>query len=208
MFSVKIFPIHSWEYISWKWSCLIEIWITWFQKELAIPHFQIPHMRSQKELWKSDLNLVSQGCQHKKNWKFTPRIRTQDPCNSCKYFDIGPPKPDTLNCWCEDPTWGNKSAKPVKVTGKNESLVVLNGTNIDMWELLVSALMVKWQKTCHRCRGLRGQIHGVKFFSWWHSWEPRFKSGFHNLFWDLVVPDRISWMTLEIYKLNLGTSFG
>jgi hypothetical protein len=31
-------------------------------------------------------------------------------------------------------------------------------------------------------------------------WEPRFKSGCHNSFWDLVVPDRISLMTLEIYK--------
>ncbi len=41
-----------------------------------------------------------------------------------------------------------------------------------------------------------------------HPWEPRFQSGFHNSFWDIVVPKRISWMTLEIYKWNLGTSFG
>ncbi len=45
-------------------------------------------------------------------------------------------------------------------------------------------------------------------FSWGHPWAPRFKSCFHNSFWNLVVPDRISWMTLEIYKWNLGTSFG
>ncbi len=45
-------------------------------------------------------------------------------------------------------------------------------------------------------------------FSWGHTWKPRFKSGFHNSFWDLVVPGRISWMSLEIYKWNLGTSFG
>jgi hypothetical protein len=54
-------------------------------------------MKSQKELLKPDLNLVSQGCQHEKIIKFTHRIRIQDPYNSCKYFDIGPPKPDTLN---------------------------------------------------------------------------------------------------------------
>ncbi len=35
----------------------------------------------------------------------------------------------------------------------------------------------------------------------WHPWEPRFKSGFHNSFWDYVVPDRLPWMTLELYKL-------
>jgi hypothetical protein len=45
-------------------------------------------------------------------------------------------------------------------------------------------------------------------FSWWHPWEPRFKSGFYNSFWDYLVPDRISWMTVEICKWNLGTSFG
>ncbi len=39
-------------------------------------------------------------------------------------------------------------------------------------------------------------------FSWWHPWEPRFKSAFHNSFWDYVVPDRIPWMTLELYKWN------
>jgi hypothetical protein len=51
---------------------------------------------------------------------------------------------------------------------------------------------------------------GVMFitFSWWHPWEPRFKSGFHNSIWDYVVPDRIPWMSLELYKWNLGTSFG
>jgi hypothetical protein len=34
-------------------------------------------------------------------------------------------------------------------------------------------------------------------FSWGHPWEPRFQSGFYNSFWDLVVPDRISWKTLK-----------
>ncbi len=146
MFSVKIFTIHSWEYISWKWTCLIEIWITWFEKELvAIPQFQIPHMKSQKDLWKPDLNLVSQGCQHEKIIKFTSRIWTQDPCNSCKYLDIGPLKPDT-KCphnavHVKIPSWGNKSAKPVKVTGKNESMefwmeiIFICGT---LWYLLTN----------------------------------------------------------------------
>ncbi len=45
MFSLKIFTIFSWEHISWKWTCLIYIWITWFQKELAITQLQIPHIK-------------------------------------------------------------------------------------------------------------------------------------------------------------------
>ncbi len=111
-------------------------------------------------------------------------------------------------CSCEDHSWGNKSAKPVKVTGKNESLVVLNVTNIDMWDHLVSPLMVQWQNTCQICRGPEFKPRVLSFFSWWHPLEPRFKSGFHNSFWDLVVHDRISWMTLEIYKWKLEMSFG
>jgi hypothetical protein len=33
------------------------------------------------------------------------------------------------------------------------------------------------------------QILGVRFkiFSWWHPWEPKFKSGFRNSFWDFIV---------------------
>ncbi len=113
MFSVKIFTIHSWEYISWKWTCLIEIWITWFQQELDIPQFQIPHMKSQKKLWKSDLNLVTQGCQHEKILNITSRIWTWDLCIRYKYFDIGPASqihkiPTKLLM-----RRGNKSAKPV-----------------------------------------------------------------------------------------------
>jgi hypothetical protein len=48
-----------------------------------------------KGTMKTKFELSLQGCQHEKISKFTPRIRTQDPCNSCKYFDIGLPKPDT-----------------------------------------------------------------------------------------------------------------
>ncbi len=50
MFSLQIFTNHIWVYISWKWTCLIEIWITWFQKELAIPQFQIPHEVREKNI--------------------------------------------------------------------------------------------------------------------------------------------------------------
>ncbi len=48
MFSLKTFTMHSWENIYKKWTCLIEIWITWFQKELATPQLQIPHMKLKK----------------------------------------------------------------------------------------------------------------------------------------------------------------
>ncbi len=46
--------------------------------------------RSQKELWKPDLNLGSQGCHLEKN--YTPWIRTLDPCICSKYFVTGPSK--------------------------------------------------------------------------------------------------------------------
>ena len=87
-------------------------------------------------------------------------------------------------------------------------------TEILTWTALLwfsaSALMVQWQNTCMWCMGVRVQILVVMFtaFSLWHPWEPRFKSGFHNSFWDYVVPDRIPWMTLELYRWNLGTCFG
>ena len=71
-----------------------------------------------------------------------------------------------------------------------------------LWCHSVSALMVQWQNTCLWCKGFWVQIQCVMFitFSCLHPWEPRFKSGFHNSFWDYVVPDRIPWMTLELYK--------
>ncbi len=36
--------------MTWKYICLLEIWITWFQKELATPQFTIPHMNFKKEI--------------------------------------------------------------------------------------------------------------------------------------------------------------
>jgi hypothetical protein len=51
-------------------------------------------MKSQKELRKPDLNLVSQECQHEKIISFSLRIQTRDPCISNEYVDIGPSKPD------------------------------------------------------------------------------------------------------------------
>ncbi len=71
----------------------------------------------------------------------------------------------------------------------------------------VQIFCVQWQNTCYLCRVPSSNPRYEVFFSWWHPWEPRFKSGFHNSFCDLVVPDRISWMTLEIYKWNLGNEF-
>jgi hypothetical protein len=48
----------------------------------------------------------------------------------------------------------------------------------------------------------RVRIHEVPFyiFSRWHSWEPRYESGFHISFWDYIFPKVDSRMTLEIYK--------
>jgi hypothetical protein len=98
----------------------------------------------------------------------------------------------------------------ISKSDRQESLVVLNETNIDLWKVLLSCIGGAVTKYLVLMQGTWVQLQSVKFniFSWWHPWEPRFKSGSHNSFWDLVVPDRISWMMLEIYKLNLGTSFG
>ena len=46
----------------------------------------------------ANLNNVMTDLQVKeKILKISPRIRTLDPCNNCKYFDIGSPEPDTKN---------------------------------------------------------------------------------------------------------------
>ncbi len=49
MFPLKIFTIHSWEYLSREFIYSIVIWITWFQLEIATPQFQIPNMNFKKE---------------------------------------------------------------------------------------------------------------------------------------------------------------
>ncbi len=48
MVPLNIFTFHRLEYICWKYICLIEIWITWFQNKLAIPQLKIPHMNFKK----------------------------------------------------------------------------------------------------------------------------------------------------------------
>ncbi len=69
------------------------------------------------------------------------------------------------------------------------------------WEHHISSFDGPVTKYFLQMQGSWVQIPAVKFiiFSWWYPRGPRFKSCFHNSFWDYVVPDRISWMTLEIY---------
>ncbi len=50
IFPINTFTFHRLENISWKHICLLDIWITWFQKELATPRFKIPHMNFKKEI--------------------------------------------------------------------------------------------------------------------------------------------------------------
>ncbi len=143
MFSVKIFTIHSWEYISWKWTCLIEIWITWLQKELAIPQLQIPLMKSQKELWKPDLILVSQGCQQEK------KLHTQDsnpgPLHQFQAFCHWTIKARYIespqSSWSQDPSWGNKSAKPV--SDRQEWVLGSYEWNL-YWFVAISHILLWW----------------------------------------------------------------
>ncbi len=54
-FKEKIFPLNNFTfhrliYIFWKYIFILEIRITWFQKELATPRFKIPHMNFKKEI--------------------------------------------------------------------------------------------------------------------------------------------------------------
>ncbi len=54
---------------------------------------------------------------------------------------------------------------------------------------LFLSLMVQWQKYLHQMQGAEVQIHGVKFNIFFiipSLWEPRFKYGFHNSFWDHI----------------------
>ncbi len=163
------FTFHRLEYISWKYICLLEIWITWFQKELATPRFKIPHMNFKKEI------LVPFR-------KILVPFRTTKDCHSCRSLYL---------------VW---------------QICSLN------WDLdrdrFLGTFCVSFDgpvaKYLHVMQGGLSSNPGcyVKTFSLWHSWEPRFKSGFHNSFWDYVVPDRIPWMTLELYEWNVGTSFG
>ncbi len=50
LFPINTFTFHRLEHISWKYICQLEIWITWFQKELATPRFKIPHTNFKKEI--------------------------------------------------------------------------------------------------------------------------------------------------------------
>jgi hypothetical protein len=168
-------------------------------------------MKSQKEQWKPDLNLVSQGCQHEKKLNITPKIRPERPGSIVCILTL-----DHQSQVHKVPTkllmWRSQLREQICQTSKwparMKSLVVLNRTNIDLWEIRVSHFGGPVTKNLPLNQGSRVQIQGVKFFSWWLPGEPRFKSGFHNSFWNLVVPDRISWMTLKICKWNLGRSFG
>ncbi len=97
--------------------------------------------KSQKELWKPDLNLGSQECHHQNVINITPWIWTMAPCISSKYYATGPTKL-ILN----DPTKLSMSRsqlrehKQICQTSKSDrqewqSLVVLNGTNFSWMEL-------------------------------------------------------------------------
>jgi hypothetical protein len=60
----------------------------------------------------------------------------------------------------------------------------------DLWENLLSSFDGPVRNYLLQMQGALVQNQNI--FSRGHLWEPRFKSGFHKSFWDLVVPDRIS----------------
>jgi hypothetical protein len=57
MFTKKILTFHSWENKNWKSICLMEIWITWSQTELAKSQFPIVPL--EKEIINSRVHLES-----------------------------------------------------------------------------------------------------------------------------------------------------
>ncbi len=196
--------------MSWKWTCLIEIWITMIPKGTS--HTSVPN--STYEVPKGTMKTrFEPSLPRMSAWK-NNKLHTQD-SNPGPLYQLWACWHWTIkaryihfpqSCLCEDPSWGNKSAKSVSDRQEWQSLVVLNGTNIDLWKHMISCFGGPVTKYFYL--GRSPEFTSRKFFSWWHPREPRFKSGFHNSFWDLVVPDRISWMTLEIYNWNLGMSFG
>ncbi len=153
------FTFHRLEYISWKYICLLDIWITWFQNELATPQFNIPHMNFKKEI------LVPFR-------KILVPFRTTKDCHSCQSLFL---------------VW--------QICFLNWDLDM--GRFVEMECISFDGPVAN---TCLWCQGACVQIQDVMFitFSRWHPWEPRFKSGFHNSFWDYLVPDRIPWVTLEL----------
>jgi hypothetical protein len=71
IYPLNTFTFHRLEYVSWKYICLLEIWSTWFQKELPTPRFKIPHMNFKKEI------LVPYR-------KILVPFRTTKDCHSCR----------------------------------------------------------------------------------------------------------------------------
>ncbi len=88
MFPLNIFTFHRLEYTSWKYICLIEIWITWFQKELAIPRFKILHINFKKEKYISSNSSCSSKleivCSQRDKYLFPKWFRTTKDCNACR----------------------------------------------------------------------------------------------------------------------------
>jgi hypothetical protein len=86
-----------------------------------------------QELHKPDLNLGPQGCHYEK--KFHTLDLNSGPMYQIQVFCHWTIKARYLmfpqSCPCQDPSWGNTSTKPIKVTRQEwQSLVVLNRTNI------------------------------------------------------------------------------
>ena len=104
-------------------------------------------------------------------------------------------------------TYQGLSFLPVTFTGLADLFSQLRSWHVQCTLYsFVGTLSISFDGPVAKClpvmQGAWVQIQAVMLitFSWLHPWKPRFKSGFHNSFWDYLVPDRISWMTLEIYK--------
>jgi hypothetical protein len=142
--------------------------------------------RSQKELWKPDLNL---GCHHEKN--FTTWIWTLDPYICVKYY-VRTIKADNQGSHLSIlvPFRTNKdSFLPVTYTGLADLFPQLGSSHEQLCgTFMYLALVFQCQNTYNSCRGpgFESCVWILIFFSCWHPWETRFKSGFHSSFWDFI----------------------
>ncbi len=131
------------------------------------------------------------------SWKnFTPWIWTLGPCFCGKYFVTGPSKQILKFA-----TYQYYSFI------QNYQGLILDGhfywfgifvpstgifTSTALWGFSVSGFggpMSKW---------IRIQSENLTYFSCWHPWETRFKSGFHSSFWDFKC---------RIWKWGMASSF-
>jgi hypothetical protein len=127
------------------------------ENKLAKTRSQISFIYFQSHSWYSVRNYVIP--KELRKTRLVPRLPRMKSWKSNKHqtlnLNTGPLLPLAHQSWyiispqscpSQDPSWGNKSAKPVKVTGKNDSPwlfwtnIFLNWTYISLWKFICEIL--------------------------------------------------------------------